>query len=260
MKRKIIILIGIVTIVLLIGAVGLKIHTKEESSYESPSIESASAEQEVEACEEIPAIEEEEFVSTEEEIVIEEDTTIEATELSLVEEAYNTAINLNEDNVNDSPYVYFGISSEEEIRCEDDSIYNSLAMKLEGFYMFGETYYGNWNESYCTLILGIEKKETWEEMKVDVDKASTLISRDSTFGTIMRALEQVSCVEGTFDYETGTFEFVMTDFQQASLEFGVTEEMLGYTLAALNVYGAEGEFSEEGFSCSVKWYGSLEDL
>ncbi len=130
------------------------------------------------------------------------------------------------------------------------ALYRSAAKILVGFEKLGKTLYGNWGESTVPVILGIKKPKTWDECKPYVENARQFITTEDSKNAVLRKLEQLSCVDGTFDFEKGIFDFTIADLTQAANEMGISETMLGYCFALLAEYGPAIEFSEN--SCTFK--------
>ena len=177
-------------------------------------------------------------------------------EPSIVRDAYEEAKAIDHTNVEKSEYsvIYHGItiSSEEQEWLEDGAVYRSLAKKLEGFYMetLGKGMYNPTGNDSITLVCGIEKKPTWEEMKPYVDKASLVVTRENTLESVMRAFQSLDCVVGNFDYANKIFDFEISDLKKASSDLGISEKMLGYTLAMLDEYAPTVEFGDNNYKCT----------
>lgn len=60
---------------------------------------------------------------------------------------------------------------------DQDVLYSSIAKALEGFYVLSD-FYGNWGGNTVEVVLGVEKKPTYDEMKPYIDQASTLFTTD----------------------------------------------------------------------------------
>ncbi|MBS5129884.1 MAG: hypothetical protein KHZ01_05290 [Lachnospiraceae bacterium] len=179
-------------------------------------------------------------------------------EPSIVKEAYEEAKAIDHTNVEKSKYsvTYHGINiiSEEEEWLEDGAIYRSLAKKIEGFYMdtLGKAMYSPTGTDSITLICGVEKQPTWDEMKPYVDKASLMVTRENTLESVMTALQNLDCVVGNFDFANRIFDFEISDLKLASEQLGISEKMLGYTLAMLDEYAPTVEFGENSYKCT--WF------
>lgn len=176
---------------------------------------------------------------------------------SMVYNSYLEAKEIDESNIEKSEYktTYHGISiNQDELEwLEDGAVYRSLAKKLEGFYMeFSKSTYNPNGENTIELICGVEAQPTWEEMKPYVDKASLVVTNDNTLDSVMTAIQALSCVEGNFDFENKIFDFQITDLEMASNELGISQQMLGYTLAMLDEYGPNIEFGDNNYKCT--WF------
>lgn len=171
--------------------------------------------------------------------------------------AYEEAKNLNEAELDTSdPYrtMYNDVQivSSELPYLEDGAIYRSLCKKIEGFYMeIGKTFYSENNPS-LEIILGIEPKSTWEEMKPYVDKAAQIVTDTNTLQSVMTAFDKLDSINGTFDFTNNTYDFEITDLDKAATDLGISKRMLGYTLAMLDEYGPTVEFGDNNYKCT--WY------
>lgn len=172
--------------------------------------------------------------------------------------AYNQAINLPVDtdsingisiNTDEKPSSFL---SKYMKKLNQGAAYRSAAMKLEGFYEFGDSLYGIWSETTVKAILGIDKLPTWEEMKPYIDSASTFITRENSLIAVMTKLQSVGCVQGTFDFDNQSFNFIIQDLSGAANEMGISEEMLGYIIAMFDEYAPEkSSFNGNTYECSL---------
>lgn len=171
--------------------------------------------------------------------------------------AYEEAKNLNEAELDTSdPYriMYNDVQivSSELPYLEDGAIYRSLCKKIEGFYMeIEKTFYSKDNPS-LEIILGIEPKIIWEEMKPYVDKAAQVVTETNTLQSVMTAFDNLDSVNGTFDYRNNIYDFEIIDLDKAASDLGISKRMLGYTLAMLDEYGPTVEFGDNNYKCT--WY------
>ena len=175
---------------------------------------------------------------------------------SIVFEAYNEAININDSELVKSEYktTYHDITinSDELEWLESGAIYRSLAKKLEGFDMdISKNAYNPNSEDSIFLICG-HKQATWDEMKPYVDKAVLVVTRENTLHSVMIAFQNLDCVVGDFDFDNNVYNFEITDLKKASDELGISQKMMGYTLAMLNEFSPTIEF--ENNSCKCTWF------
>ena len=87
--------------------------------------------------------------------------------------AYIAATTLEKDNLvkrQSGSYEYDGIhiNDSELSSLEAGTLYRSISKQLEGFYLFGETLYSNWDSDIVSTVFGIEKPESFDKMKVYV--------------------------------------------------------------------------------------------
>ena len=66
----------------------------------------------------------------------------------------------------------------------------------------------------------------------------------------MRAFQSLDCVVGNFDYANKIFDFEISDLKKASSDLGISEKMLGYTLAMLDEYAPTVEFGDNNYKCT----------
>ncbi len=154
-------------------------------------------------------------------------------------------------------YEYDGIhiSDSEMEWLEAGTMYRSIAKQLEGFYLFGDKLYGNWDADIPKTVFGIEKPATYNEMKTYVDKVILLITPNSTLPQILNWFQSCSTVKGTFDYNKAYFSFEVSDLTATAEEMGITEKMLGYILAVIDEYAPEASFSKNTYTCKLQVVG-----
>lgn len=189
-----------------------------------------------------------------------DEKNIEEQNNSTVYDAYIEAININKEELVESQLstTYHGIKiNEEELQyLESGAIYRSLARKIEGFYMdFSKNNYepNNTNDkNSMSFICGIEEQPTWEEMKVYVDKARLIVKEENALQSIMSTFQQVECISGNFDFDNNIYDFEIHDLKETSAQLGISEEMLGYTLALLEEYAPSVEFGKNSYKCT--WF------
>ena len=154
-------------------------------------------------------------------------------------------------------YQYNGITiNSEEVESSlgqeylnQGALYRSCAKKLEGFYVLGESLYGNWKENVAA-IFNFAAPTTWEEMKPFVDDVSTFISQEGKNGvTILRRLAESSYVSGEIDADNLHCNITISDLSGLANELHVNEAMLGYIIAEFDEYAAQVEF--DGNTCSI---------
>ena len=188
--------------------------------------------------------------------ILSEDEEISSEISSVVFEAYNEAISIDDSELVKSEYktTYHGITinSDELEWLESGAIYRSLAKKLEGFDMeISKNAYDPNNEDSIFLICGF-KQATWDEMKPYVDKATLVVTRENTLYSVMSTFQNLDCVIGDFDFNNNVYNFEITDLEKASNDLGISQKMLGYTLAMLDEYSPTIEFGNN--SCKCIWF------
>ena len=181
-----------------------------------------------------------------------------------VEEAYELAINIDKNDLEVSSigtYSYKGITISRDIvdkiefgaKLNQGAIYTSIAKQLKGFYVLGETFYGNWDSDIASLVFGFKKRNSWKKMRTYIDDAMLIISENYPIGEVLSQLNNLSVCEGKFNFKKRKFDFVIKDMTKAACELGITEEMLGFILAWLDEYGMKTKFDGNRCSCSLKY-------
>ena len=175
--------------------------------------------------------------------------------------AYIAATTLEKDNLakrQSGSYEYDGIhiNDSELSSLEAGTLYRSISKQLEGFYLFGETLYSNWNSDIVSTVFGIEKLESFDKMKVYVDGVFQYITPNSTLPQILTWLQSCSTVSGTFDYEKAQFLFEISDLTTTASEMHITEKMLGYTLAVIEEYAPKTSFERNTYKCELQVVGN----
>ena len=184
---------------------------------------------------------------------------IQADPPSEVEAIYNMATTLTKDKcskdslgmysyngitftINDSEWLDNPMNKSGQVT--PSAFYVKLAKCLEGFSI------GNSWESYSPHILGYtpESREAFGEL---VDDLSSFIVYDHPGQALLKKFQTVSCVEITG--EDKDYDVTITSLSECAEEMGISQEMLGYIIAALNDCGGENiEFNGE--VCSFHLY------
>lgn len=160
---------------------------------------------------------------------------------------YLAAITLEKSKLDKSSsgsYQYEGITvpDSEVNNIEAGTMYRSISRQLEGFYLFGNMIYKNWNTEIASTVFGIDKPESYDDMKPYVDSVFSYITPDATLPQILSWIQECTTVSGEFDYEKANFSFEITDLTATAKEMHITEKMLGYVLAVIDEYGPEENF------------------
>lgn len=123
------------------------------------------------------------------------------------------------------------------------AIYRAVVNCLKGFDM------GVNNGSYYSdMVFGI-KDASKEELEPYVVNASQFICENNAKEQILKKLESLGCVNGTFDYPNNNYQFTISDLVACANEMKISEEMLGYVFGVFAEYDANIEFQEN--SCSI---------
>lgn len=119
------------------------------------------------------------------------------------------------------------------------AIFRIMTRRNSTFYE-DSTYYANKKD--FTRIYGKEWLDTAAERIPVIEKAQVLLTVDDSCEHLFQALSESPAVYGTFDYSSRSFDFVIPDLDEFAESFGITNEMVGYTLAALTEYTSNYEF------------------
>lgn len=174
--------------------------------------------------------------------------------------AFNNATNLSHnllDKDSGGAYSFKGINiSQDEVEwLESGAIYRSISQQLEGFYIFGKEFYGVWGKNLVKTVFGIDKPSNWEELKPRIDEIILYVTKNNPLPEILSKFENLECVDGTFDYIKGKFNFTITSLSKAAKDLGITNEMLGYILASLEEYAPETKFDGDTYTFYLEMYG-----
>lgn len=112
---------------------------------------------------------------------------------------YLAAITLEKSKLDKSSsgsYQYEGITvpDSEVNNIEAGTMYRSISRQLEGFYLFGNMIYKNWNTEIASTVFGIDKPESYDDMKPYVDSVFSYITPDATLPQILSWIQE--CTKG----------------------------------------------------------------
>ena len=197
--------------------------------------------------------------------------------ISAVEEAYNKATNLTKSDLTKgyaigdfSTWEYKSISLTYE-DCEfinadynskgkvnQGAIYRALADSLQDLIKLDAQNKSVKYKDDAAILLGAVP-ETQEAFISIAGKVSAFITADDSLINVMKAFESVESIDGTFDYSSNKYEFVISDVAVCADELGISDEMLGYILALFNEYPADIVFENNTcrFSLTVEKYDSV---
>lgn len=103
--------------------------------------------------------------------------------------------------------------------------------------------------AFFKTVLGVETEpDNWPELAPILYE---FIHPDPSEADILKALEPLASVEGSFDYDSRNYDFQITDLTNAANELQISEEMLGYVIAKLSEYPAQISFSGNTMTCSL---------
>lgn len=197
--------------------------------------------------------------------------------ISAVEESYNKAISLTKADLTKgyaigdfSTWEYKGISltyedcefinadynSKEQV--SQGAIYRALADSLKDLIKLDAQNKSIKYKDDAAILLGAVP-ETQEDFISIAGKISAFITADDSLINVMKAFESIESIDGTFDYGSNKYEFVISNVTACADELGISEEMLGYVLAMFNEYPADITFENNtcSFSLTVKKYDSV---
>lgn len=200
-----------------------------------------------------------------------EETTTKEPTISVVEEAYTTAITLTKSSLDKSNRYKDGETSiswsyEGLYFTDDDCEWINNALNSKGTVNQGAIYramavildnydtelYSDYSK-YSEILIG-STPDTMDDFLVYVTNANKFICNEDSLISIMRALQQSNSVSGTFDYDKnqlGVYDFTISDVSKCAADLKVSEEMLGYILAFLDEYAPDIAF--DGNSCHIKY-------
>lgn len=127
-------------------------------------------------------------------------------------------------------------------------MYNEIGWTLSLYCDLG-TMASSEAESFFKVVVGKETEpNNWPELAPILFE---FIHPNPSEADILKALEPLKSVEGTFDYDSRNYEFQITDLTKAANELQISEEMLGYVIAKLSEYPAQISFSGNTMTCSL---------
>lgn len=183
------------------------------------------------------------------------------------EEAYNTACSLTMSDLDEktsftgtTKYYYKGLiiqtedeewllsSLNKEKSLNQGALYRTIATYLEGFQMGI-----NNGDSYCEIMCGFEwtSKSDFEPYATN---ASEFIVTENQLKAIMEKLENMTSVQGDFDFDSGKlgkYSIDISDLTACANEMQISEEMLGYIFGMLDEYAVDITFDSN--SCHIEY-------
>lgn len=181
-------------------------------------------------------------------------------------DAYNSAINMTKADLTKSGsyYYYKGLPLLKD-ECEwidsplnkegtvsQRAMYMKMAYCVDGFGLGRE--FGNSWPDYAEILIGFVPS-TREEMIPYIENASEfIIKSDSAYKiskAVMSKFEKLSCTSGDFDYSKNTYNIKIDDLSQCAEEMMISEEMLGYIIAAFDAMEAKITFDNNSVSISL---------
>ena len=175
--------------------------------------------------------------------------------------AYRTAVDMTIDQLDKqgNGYTFKGIPipKDESDHIEDGTIYRAIALQLEYFYD-NESTYDTWGEDLLSLIFAEGKDSNYESMENKVMRVGTFLNAEGErkpFGELFNRFSKMDCVEGKFDFKKAEVDFKINDLSKTASNLGITEEMLGYILAAINEWSPDASFNGNTYSCKLKYIG-----
>lgn len=265
--------VGLLLIVLIIMGTAL-LYTRKPVPQQQSTIPEISSENEL-SKETVTPVPEDSMTEQKEENDCSEQLSSEACENdfelglpSITEQSYYRATNLEKKDLEiekssfseNVHYKYNGITLFPEdyadwpelgvFAINSDAVFNAVGKNLDFIIGLDGMGFGNWSDGFKSLLFGDTYIESWESVRNRAQQLNRFIKTNTTEEEIIHALETISSSGGTFDYNNTAFSFVIADTKQAAKELGISEEMLGYTLAALTMYPVTISFS--GYSVSIE--------
>lgn len=180
--------------------------------------------------------------------------------------AYNSAINMTKADLTKSGsyYYYKGLPLlkddcewidspiNKEGTVNQTAMYMKMAYCIDGFGLGRE--FGNSWQDYAEILIGFVPS-TRQEMIPYIENASDfIIKSDSAYKiskAVMSKFEKLSCTSGDYDYSKNTYNIKINDLSQCAEEMMISEEMLGYIIAAFDAMGAKITFDNNSVSISL---------
>lgn len=127
-------------------------------------------------------------------------------------------------------------------------MYNEIGWTLSLYCDFG-TIASSQAATFFKTVVGEEvEPDNWPELAPILYE---FIHPNPSEADILKAIEPLTSVEGSFDYDSRNYDFQITDLTNAANELQISEEMLGYVIAKLSEYPAQISFSGNTLTCSL---------
>lgn len=183
---------------------------------------------------------------------------------SFVEQSYYHAININIKDCElkgNGRYQYYDLNYNKVQFLEKDYIksmnkisshafYNLYAASIEHVF---DADYDFLSDHYFENDLGIyPKPKTKEEAIEIINKVLPYIHSNAEVSDIIKAFESLEETEGTFDYDEGKYNFIITDLHKAASELNITEAMMGYMIAYIDGVCSDITFTEDSVTVLIK--------
>ena len=178
-------------------------------------------------------------------------------DVTLVEQAYNDMINPSEYlSITNDGYKFkdYPISSDSvseiggELVVNQGAMYEEIGAALSLYCEYGLSQV--LDEDFFRILTGSSNEpENWDKLSQEL---YAFILPDGTEKDIISELETLDCVVGTFDYDTRSYEFEITDLSKAVDTLEISEEMFGYMLAKLNEYTDQIVFDGNSVTCTLR--------
>jgi hypothetical protein len=188
-------------------------------------------------------------------------------------ETYTKMINLNVDDDNIAVYLnqYYYYRNEdsripllsEDIEwinnslnkdktIEQSALYRKLATLLEGY----EVGFNN-GQDYADFIFD-DVPSSKSELKRELNRISKFFTTKNYFQSIIKALKKCQSVEGEYKIDSNVrkckVNFTIISCKKCAEELGISEECLGYMLAALEDYAPKTSFDGDTYKCKYTPY------
>lgn len=135
-----------------------------------------------------------------------------------------------------------------ELVVNQGAMYEEIAGGLALYCDFGLSQ--TLDEAFFQILTGSgNEPDNWNEL---ANELYSFILPDGTEKEIISKLETLDCVSGTFDYDTRSYIFEISDLEMAASDLCISHEMLGYVLAKLNEYTDDIVFDGNSVTCSLE--------
>ena len=130
------------------------------------------------------------------------------------------------------------------------AMYMKMGACLSGFGLGREG--GNKWKDYAEILIGFVPDSRQEMIPYVENAIEFIITSESAYDiakAVMHKFESLSCTSGSYDYAANAYDVEIPNLTVCAEEMEISEEMLGYIIAAFDAMGAEITF--ESNACSI---------